>query len=380
MKTLSSLCQLIVDCPHSTAPDEGDGFPLIRTPNIEWGYFNLEGVHRVSRDTYNKRNIRAVPQNDDLILAREAPAGNVAIIQNGDKVCLGQRTVLIRPDHKEVDPMWLNYYLNAPEQRHALLKNANGATVSHVNMPIIRNLPVKLPDRKTQERIAGILSAYDKLIENNRKQIKLLEEAAQRLYKEWFIDLKFPGHESTPIDPTTNLPEGWHTKELGNLVPIRTGKRDANFGSENGRFLFFTCAQKPIRADSYSFDGDAIILSGNGDFSVCLYRGKFEAYQRTYVLIPPNKTNLFVSFAAISCAMSQLANGANGSTIKYLTKRMIEEIPVICPQDGILEQFNSVIEAIQSKIEVLECELKNSQEARNRLLPKLMSGEIEVQP
>ena len=206
---LNEICELIVDCPHSTAFDEGTGYPLIRTPNIGPGYFDLEAVHRVGKAAYDKRNQRVVPRPNDLILAREAPAGNVAIIPEGAEFCLGQRTVLIRPDASKVYPLYLNYYLNAPEQRHKLLRNANGATVSHVNMPIIRNLPIDLPPIEEQKRVASMLASYDALIENNRKQIKLLEEAAQRLYKEWFIDLRFPGHEDAEIDPETGLPEGW---------------------------------------------------------------------------------------------------------------------------------------------------------------------------
>ena len=85
---LNDICELIVDCPHSTAKDEGAGYPLIRTPNIGKGRLILDGVHRVSKEVYDKRNARAIPQDDDLILAREAPAGNVAIIKNGEKVCL----------------------------------------------------------------------------------------------------------------------------------------------------------------------------------------------------------------------------------------------------------------------------------------------------
>lgn len=221
---LNEICELIVDCPHSTATDEGAGYPLIRTPNIGPGYFNLEGVHRVSKAAYDKRNLRAIPRPNDLILAREAPAGNVAIIPDGAEFCLGQRTVLIRPDASKVYPLFLNYYLNAPEQRHKLLRNANGATVSHVNMPIIRNLSVDLPSVEAQKRIASILGAYDALIENNRKQIKLLEEAAQRLYKEWFIDLRFPGHETATIDPQTELPEGWSRSALGSFAHVVMGQ------------------------------------------------------------------------------------------------------------------------------------------------------------
>lgn len=95
---LEDVCELIADCPHTTAPDEGEGYPLIRTPNVGKGRLLLEGVHRVSKDIYDKRNMRAIPQKDDIIFAREAPAGNAALIREGQEVCLGQRTVLIRPD------------------------------------------------------------------------------------------------------------------------------------------------------------------------------------------------------------------------------------------------------------------------------------------
>lgn len=122
-------------------------------------------------------------------------------------MCLGQRTVLLRPDPKLVNPDFLVYYLLASEQQYGLFGTANGSTVAHINLPTIRNLKISLPALTTQNTIAGTLSSYDDLIENNQKQIKLLEEATQRLYKEWFIDLCFPGHETTPI--TDGVPEGW---------------------------------------------------------------------------------------------------------------------------------------------------------------------------
>ena len=119
--TLNDVCELIVDCPHTTAPDEGKGYPLIRTPNIGRGRLLLDGVHRVSERVYRERVQRAIPQDGDLIFAREAPAGNVALIVNGQKVCLGQRTVLIRPDQSLVDPAYLTYYLLSPQKQHDLL-------------------------------------------------------------------------------------------------------------------------------------------------------------------------------------------------------------------------------------------------------------------
>ena len=213
---LKDVCEFIVDCPHTTAQDEGQGYPLIRTPNIGKGRFDLDGVHRVSEDIYKKRNLRATPQDNDLIFAREAPAGNAAIIKNGNKFCLGQRTVLIRPNPQLVCPDFLNYFFLAPQQQYGLLGTANGATVAHVNLPTIRELEIDIPSLEEQCHIANILSAYDDLIENNQKQIKLLEEAAQRLYKEWFVDLHFPSWENTTI--VDGVPEGWSLCTLEDVI------------------------------------------------------------------------------------------------------------------------------------------------------------------
>lgn len=165
---------------------------------------------------------------------------------------------------------------------------------------------------------------------------------------------------------------------LTEIAPILTGKKDANFGTENGQYLFFTCAQEPIKAPSYSFDCDAVILAGNGDFNVKLYRGQFEAYQRTYVFSPYNSENLYLLYYAVKENMRQLFQGASGSTIKFLTKRMLEEILVFVPDEGVLELFNQNCELFQKKIEALKAQISLAQEARDRLLPKLMSGEIEV--
>ena len=218
-------------------------------------------------------------------------------------------------------------------------------------------------DQEIQKKIGIILSRYDSLIENYQKQIKLLEEAAQRLYKEWFVDLRFPGHENTKI--VDGVPEGWEKMKVGEIAPIITGKKDANFGTPDGEYPFFTCSQEPIKAPSFSFDCAAVLLAGNGDFNVKLYRGKFEAYQRTYVLSPYCAQHLYLLYYTISANMTKLAAGSSGSTIKFLTKGMI---------DG----FTSVVSKMFEQQKSLSSQLRLLTEARDRLLPKLMSGEITV--
>ena len=189
MIQLKDICD-IYDCPHTTAKDEGKGYPLVRTPNVGKGRLILNGIHRVSEDVYNSRNARAIPEEGDLILAREAPVGNVSIIMDGQRVCLGQRVVLIKPKRELVDPHFLTYYLLSAEVQHRLKNHANGAVVAHLNVSDIRNLLVSLPELDEQIAIGKILRSIDDKIELNREINDNLEQQAEALYKSWFVDFE----------------------------------------------------------------------------------------------------------------------------------------------------------------------------------------------
>ena len=365
------------------------------------GYLNLDGVQRVGEEAYKRRNVRAVPQAGDLILAREAPAGNVGIIPDGEKVCLGQRTVLIRPDRSKADPAYLNYYLNAPKQRHKLLSNSNGATVSHVNMPIIHNLPVDLPPLPVQSRIAGVLSAYDKLIENNRRQIKLLEEAAQRLYKEWFVDLRFPGHETTPIH--NGVPEGW---AKGSLLDLADVVRGCSYSSDQivagnrtlinlgnltpfGGFRFGY--EKPFsgkaRPDQTVCQGDVVMglteqatgLAGYAALLPCVPTDSVISADLVKLSPREGVPRLFVyallQYGRLSALISPLANGTK---IKHLRPESLPRAVALLPATALMKRYAEVVKPMFDKIALAQQQIVAAREARDRLLPKLMSGEIEV--
>lgn len=396
---LNEICELIVDCPHSTAFDEGEGYPLIRTPNIGPGYFDLEGVHRVGKAAYDKRNQRAVPRANDLILAREAPAGNVAIIPDGAEFCLGQRTVLIRPDAQKVCPLFLNYYLNAPEQRHKLLRNANGATVSHVNMPVIRNLPVDLPSFEEQKRIADVLSAYDSLIENNRKQIKLLEEAAQRLYKEWFIDLRFPGHEDTEIDPDTELPEGWTLQTFDDVCESIGGGTPSTSVSSywangtipwvtpsdvtNNTGLYLPKSEKCIAQEGLNNSSarllpkQAILMTSRASIGYIAICDMPAATNQGFISCIPRHDHIkwWLVFE-LHNRVPEFKLLAKGSTFLELSRSTFRKMKVILPSRQVLESFSSTIETIFDAEMTIRREIDFLIEARNRLLPKLIEGEV----
>lgn len=309
-----------------------------------------------------------------VLLAGNNASGNYTAKYYHGKFNAYQRTYIIESiDKGKLD---IHYFLYALNEQLALLKSiSSGSTTKFLTMSMLKPLSVPCPTISVQHRIASILSAYDDLIENNRRQIKLLEEAAQRLYREWFVELRFPGHEGVKV--VDGVPEGWMKVCLKDICETKTGKKDANFGCDDGAYPFFTCAQAPIKAPSYSFDCSAVILAGNGDFNVKLYRGKFEAYQRTYVLSPANTEYLFLLYNAVSRNMNVLTKGASGSTIKFLTKGMIDSIELLIPSSQLLTTYNQNSEALQKSIEALHRKVALAVEARDRLLPKLMNSEME---
>ena len=385
---LKDITELIVDCPHSTAYDEGKGFPLVRTPNIGKGRLIYSGMHRVSEEVYNQRNARAVPQKDDLIFAREATAGNVALIQKDEKVCLGQRTVLIRPDKSKVNPAYLTYTLLAPKQQYNLLSTANGATVAHVNLPTIRNLKLDIPNIETQHRIASILSRYDSLIENYQKQIKLLEEAAQRLYKEWFVDLRFPGHENIKI--VNGVPEGWEKKTLSDISSIIMGQSPkSEFYNTDGNGLPFhqgvgSYGYRFVVDNIYSTSFTRIAEPNSILFSVRAPVGRLN--------ITKNKIVIGRGLAAINHKMGCQSYLyyllkekffkdniiGNGAIFASISKDELYNQVFVIPSDEMVMRYDAVANKIDQNIQYVDSQIHLLTEARDRLLPKLMSGEIEV--
>lgn len=385
---LEDVCELIADCPHTTAPDEGKGYPLIRTPNVGKGRLLLEGVHRVSKDIYDKRNMRAIPQKDDIIFAREAPAGNAALIREGQEVCLGQRTVLIRPDCEKVFPEYLVYYLLAPEQQYKLLGTANGATVAHVNLPVIRKMPIELPDIDVQQKIAGYISIYDDLIENNQRQIKLLEEAAQRLYKEWFVDLRFPGYENCKI--VDGVPVEWKKKKLDEIADVIMGQSPkSEFYNKEHKGLPFhqgvgSYGARFVQDDTYSTSFTKVAEANSILFSVRAPVGRLNITKNKIVIgrgiAAINSKSGFQSYLFYALKERFFKDDilGNGAIFASISKNELLNQVFVIPDEKIMSAYEKIAAALDKKIEVVDMQLQQLVEARDRLLPKLMNGEIEV--
>lgn len=357
-----------------------DGVPFYRSKEIiesDEGKV-IENPLYISVDKYNEIKEKfGVPQTGDMLLTSVGTIGIPYIIKKKDCFYFKDGNLTWFRDFREgLNSKYLYYWIKSSEGTGILYNTTIGSSQKALTISALKNIKVSLPPRSVQDKIVEVVSAYDDLIENNQKQIKLLEEAAQRIYKEWFVDLRFPGHENTKV--VDGVPEGWRKFPLEEIAPVVTGKKDANYGDKGGNYPFFTCSQETITAPGYSFDTSAVILAGNGDFNVKLYRGKFEAYQRTYVLAPFDHSNLFNLYFTVQDNMEALAKGASGSTIKFLTKGMLQKILVLTADKKVLDKFNDYEENIQQKVEALKKQVEDLTEIRNRLLPKLMSGEVEV--
>jgi type I restriction enzyme S subunit len=215
----------IIDCPHSTPNWADKGIFAVRNYNLSNGRIVKEKCSYVDKETFELRTRRAMPKKGDCILSREAPIGSVGYVNSNEHICLGQRVVLIRPNDA-IDSRFLLYQLLSSDiQNQFRQSDSSGSTVSNLRIPSIKKTDISITDINAQKIISSTIGAYDDLIENNERRIKILEEMAQRLYTEWFVKFKYPGHEKVRILDSGiqygMIPEGWEVKklrEVSNLV------------------------------------------------------------------------------------------------------------------------------------------------------------------
>ena len=324
--------------------------------------------------------------NGDTIMARITPClenGKHAYVSclNEGEIAYGSTEYIVLCGKNGVSDNEFVYYLShTPQFVNTAIKSMVGSSGrQRAQVPVLENLimpvPVNLSD---QRKIAGILSALDSKIENNNKINANLEAQAEALFKSWFVDFT-PFKDQPFVDSELGpIPQGWKVGTLGEFFPIVTGKKDANISSKSGKYPFFSCSQNISWTNDYSFDGFAIIVAGNGDFNVKWYNGKFEAYQRTYVLIPYNPTLTSWLYYAVKYNLNMITIGARGSVIKFITKGDIQNFKVAYPQNIDKHEIVKMLGKINKDIEHNKNEVSCLAKLRDTLLPKLMSGEIKL--
>ena len=301
-------------------------------------------------------------------------------------------------DTDRYDPVYFTYYFKSKAFRRAVSGTAVGANIQNLSQARLSNHECRVPSIEVQHRIADILLAYDDLIENNQKQIKLLEEAAQRLYKEWFVDLRFPGYENTKI--VDGVPEGWQYEKLGDLVKTTSGGTPSRRKSEyyvngnirwiktkelNDRFIFET--EEHITEDAVK-NSSAKVLP-EGALIVAMYGATIGKIGITAAEMACNQACCaFISFddmiskEYLYCWLMDnreyLVSQGKGAAQSNLSQEMIRNFSLLCPDKKVIKNFTEIVTTMLENKRVLENKILMLSKARDDLLPKLMSGEVEV--
>lgn len=358
----------------------------------------------ISQDLYDDiKKKYGVPQENDLLITGVGTLGIPYVIGNEAFYFKDGNLIWVKNFSSKADSKYIYYYMSSDVGQKAMRSRTIGAAQPALTIDIIKQYEIPLPNIKTQKRIADILSAYDDLIENNQKQIKLLEEAAQRLYKQWFIDLRYPGHETTPI--VNGLPQGWRKEKLGNVIEyIRgTSYTSSELSDSDGVLMvnlkninaFGGYKRNAEKRFTGKYKENGILEQGDLVMG-CTDMTKERRLVGHVALIPNlkeravftmdllkllpkriSKTFLYAQcrFGELSYKISPLANGAN---VLHLRPENMADIEVLCPAKSIVEMYDNVFASMISQIEKLEDQIQLASESRNRLLPKLMNGEIEV--
>ena len=397
---LSSVCELIIDCEHKTAPTATSGYPLIRTPDIGVGRLHVDRAQRVDEATYHAWTKREVPRAGDLILAREAPVGHVGIVPPGVHPVLGQRTVLIRPRSQVVDPYYLNYLLSGPDLRGWMTRTTTGATVSHLNMADIRAMPLPpLPSIKTQRKIAVVLSAYDNLIENNSRRIRILEEIARRIYHEWFVAFRYPGHESVPLTGSELglTPAGWPVVPFTDIADVLSGgtPKTTEPGYWGGKIPFFTPRDAPnalvalrtekrltdegvSRCNSQLYPEGTVFITARGTVGKVVMAGVPMAMnQSCYALRGIELSQEYVVLSLLA-QVAYLRANTGGATFDTIIVDTFRRMAVVRPPVELVSAFTEDVRPVLQAVKVTLRAIDNLRSTRDLLLPRLVSGEIDI--
>jgi type I restriction enzyme S subunit len=387
--TLGDVALAIVDCEHKTAPTEPSGFPSIRTTDIKNGRLLLHQANRVSENTYREWTARLEPMPGDLVIAREAPVGEVGIVPAGERVCLGQRTVLVRPDASKVIPKFLLYLLLTSEMRHVMFSRAEGSITPHLNMSDIRALPVpKLPSLCEQQAIAELLGALDDKIELNRLMNETLEGIARAIFKALFVEAA-----------QKQLPSGWRVGTVKDCCSrVENGgtpRRNEPSYWEPGTVPWLTSGevrQKIVvetqnRISEIGLANSSAKIWPAGTTVVALYGAT--AGQTTYLadqmcanqaccgLVPIENFEFYV-YLHLSQLTENLAGMSRGSAQQNLSQQLIADLPILVPSQGDLTTFSILCHALFQRWIVNLAESKTLASLRDELLPKLISGEIRI--
>lgn len=378
----------------------GEGYPFLTFSTVFNNYFIPKQITDLVQSTEKEQESYSIRRGDVFVTRTSETSDELGMscvaLKDYPMATYNGFTKRMRPITNRVFPEYIGYYMRLPSFRGEFRAFSTMTTRASLRNEDLLGLEVKLPSIEIQKQIAGILSAYDDLIENNQKQIKLLEEAAQRLYKEWFVDLRFPGHENTKI--VDGVPEGWNICPFSSKVDIMSGGTPKTSIPDyyNGRIPFYTPKDSDGAFFAYKtqmnitegglkncnsrlYPPKTVIITARGTVGkTTILAVPMAMNQSCYALKMKENDAPYYLFFALNNEIKALQTMANGGVFNTIIGKTFDSINIQIPKDPLIYGFEETVrpfmEQIKNKLQA------NSKlvEARNRLLLKMMNGEVEV--
>jgi type I restriction enzyme S subunit len=387
---LADACSLIADCPHNTAPESDTAYAFaVGTKAITNGRIDFTQARAVSVETYAAWTVRAVPEPGDLILCREAPVGPTAIVPASPRVCLGQRTVLLRPDQQRVIPEYLLYALLSPRIQASLRELSEGSTVAHLNVAEIRRFRVSLPPLEEQRRIVGVLGALDGKIDSNRRLAGWLEESAATLFRARFVD--FVGVEEFEDSELGPIPHGWRSGELGEIgavhrQPVR-GPSDLPYVGldsmpRKSTILAEWLSDGAPQGQAWAFDvGDILFGKLRPYFHKVAVAPIGGRCSTEILVVRPRQPALFgvlLGHVASSAFIDYCVSVSRGTRMPRAEWADAQRFAIAIPPIEVAAEFARTSRTLYEQVRSCVHESITLASIRDALLPKLISGDIRV--
>ncbi len=400
-KTIEEVTETLIDYRGATPEKTTSGVHLVTAKVIKGGYILNSNPEFIAEENYDAWMRRGLPEREDILITTEAPLGEMAMIRTNDKIALAQRVILLRGDESVIDQKFYFQALKSSFVQAELYARSSGTTVAGIKQSELRKVRIPIYSLPVQRKIAVVLSAYDDLIENNARRISILEEMAAALYREWFVEFRFPGHENVPmVESKLGLvPQGWQWKKLGDLYETSSGgtpsRKNKEFFDGNINWLKTQELQDNLIFETQENITESGLKNSSakvfpkGSVVVAMYGATIgqlgilgeasTTNQACCALLQRSKPFSYsYAFWDLKTRRSQLIDLRIGAAQQNISQNIIKEFPMLAPPVGLVERFNCFVAPLLENIGSLQKRKALLRQTRDLLLPCLISGEVDV--
>ena len=397
--TIEEATDRLIDYRGKTPPKTDSGVRLITAKVVKGGQILEEPAEFIAEDFYDEWMRRGLPQKLDVLITTEAPLGELAILRGSEKIALAQRIILLRAKPGHVDPVFLFYALQSDFGQGELKARGSGTTVLGIKQSELRKVRIPIFPLPVQRRIAGILSAYDELIENSQRRIRLLEAMSRALYHEWFVHFRFPGHKKLQrvASPLGDIPQGWEVKKLATVAEVNRAQINARTAPDEVHYIDISSVS-PGQIDSvttYAFadaPGRARRIVQHGDVLWSCVRPNRRSHAQ--VMHPEPETIASTGFAVLTATkvpftflyfatttddfVTFLTNNATGAAYPAVSGSTFEKADLLIPPAPLLKKFGDATIPMAEQIHTHQRQIQNLRRTRDLLLPRLLAGQVDI--